>query len=116
MAEDLEKFILRGMDKAQRKMGWLPNFMVKTEPPDKTRLIFKNVIEPPINFGDWTVITVSIQDFELMCDEFPRILKYDSKPLQVTINVAFQRAWQSLFSCLLNNITSFPKARGKGID
>ena len=81
MVEDLEKFILRGMDKAQRKMGWLPNFMVKTEPPDKTRLIFKNVIEPPINFGDWTVITVSIQDLELMCEEFPRILKYDSKPL-----------------------------------
>jgi len=81
VAEDLEKFILRGMDKAQRKMGWLLNFMVKTEPPDKTRLIFKNVIEPPIDFGDWTVITVSIQDFELMCEEFPRILKYDSKPL-----------------------------------
>ena len=81
MIEDLEEFILKGMGKAQRKMGWLPNFMVKTEPPDKTRLIFKNAIEPPINFGDWTVITVSIQDFELMCEEFPRILKYNSKPL-----------------------------------
>ena len=24
--------------------------------------------------------------------------------------------WQSLFSCLSSNITSLPKARGKGID
>jgi len=81
MTEDLEKFIVKGMAKTQQKMGWLPNFMVKTEPPDKSRLIFKNAIEPPINFGDWTVITVSIQDFELMCEEFPRILKNDSTPL-----------------------------------
>ncbi|MFC1938360.1 hypothetical protein ACFLWH_01725 [Chloroflexota bacterium] len=81
MTEDLEQFILKGMAKAQRKMGWLPNFMVKTEPPDRTRLIFKNTIEPPISFGDLTVITVSIEEFESMCEEFPRILKHDSKPL-----------------------------------
>jgi len=45
--------------------------MVKGEPPNKIRIAFRNKIEPSINLGDFTIITVSPQDFDKMCKMLP---------------------------------------------
>ncbi len=72
--EDPESYFLRAIGAMKRDIGELPDFMVKGEPPDKIRLVFKSKIEPPITFGDWTVITVSPKDFGTLSQMYPGIM------------------------------------------
>lgn len=56
--EDAEAQFLKAMGIAQRQLGRLPDFMVKTE-RDRVRLALRSKLEPIITFGEWTVATIS---------------------------------------------------------
>ena len=73
--EDTELAILKAIIDVNRDFGALPNFMVKSNPPDKIRLVFCNKIEPTITFGNWTCVTVTPQDFSDICQAYPELLE-----------------------------------------
>ena len=60
---DVEHPFLKALDISEEQYIELPDYLVKGDPPDKIRLSFRNKIEPPVSLGEFTVITVTPQDF-----------------------------------------------------
>jgi hypothetical protein len=61
--QDPERYFLSAVEEMQQKLGRIPDVLVKSEPLGKVRVLFRNKVEPSINFGDWTVITFTSSDF-----------------------------------------------------
>ena len=71
--EDVEQFFLQALGKTKRQLGNLPNFLVKGDPPNKIRLGFRSKIEPPMTLGEYTIITVTPQDFAKIVQMYPQV-------------------------------------------
>jgi hypothetical protein len=75
MQQDLEQYILNVLALNKKEGGPPIDYMITGEKPDKVRLIFKNTVEPPINFGEWTIITMPIKSFPNLCGLYNQALK-----------------------------------------
>ena len=71
--KDLESYVLKALGSMQ-KIGKNPgNILVKTAPQD-VKLIIRSFKEP-IRFGDWTAVTLTRKDFQLLTNMCNTILK-----------------------------------------
>ncbi len=61
-----------GVSEQQIKDGKLPDLMVKGEKPNRIRLAFRNKFDPPVTFADFTMVTVSADDFDRICKSLPK--------------------------------------------
>ena len=62
--KDPETEFIEALGLAKEQLSDLPDFMVRTYKDEKiVRIAFRNKIESPIHFSEWTIVTVSRKDF-----------------------------------------------------
>lgn len=71
--EDAERIFLEGLRETKKQNEGLPDFMVYSDQPDKIRLAFCDMIEPPISREEYTIITISPQVLLKMSQMLPQI-------------------------------------------
>ncbi len=72
--QDPQRYFLSAVEEMKQKLGRLPNVLVKSEPLGKVRVLFRNRVEPPLNFGDWTVLTFTANDFANMVNTLEKTM------------------------------------------
>ena len=76
---DPEMEFIKALGIGKEQLKQLPDFMVRTD-RDKIRIAFRSKLEPPIHFGEWTIATISPQDFINMSNHFNAIITDATKP------------------------------------
>ena len=72
--KDPETEFIEALGLAKEQLAELPDFMARTyKGEDKVRIAFRSTIEPSIHFGEWTVVTLSRQEFIHMTNILTRI-------------------------------------------
>lgn len=78
--KDLEAYILKALGSLQ-KIGKTPgNILIETS-PQNVSLIIQSKSEP-IHFGDWTAITITHRDFQILANMCGAIVKGKGKELK----------------------------------